>query len=139
MFNDSQLCSQNSPTIVADTSNSCWSKFVKLIYNHSIFNFQVVQCFKWFIAFKWICVFKWFSSSSGSVILSGSVIQCSKLVGFKVYIYFYWSAFSCMIGKLLSLPKPYPVQICISMSSMHLYLKIIWKTYQFIHCFNSSF
>ena len=55
MFNDIQLCSQNSPIIVADISNSSCFKFVKSICNHSILIssgsvfsvgsvFQVVQC-----------------------------------------------------------------------------------------------
>ena len=53
LFNDIQLCSQNAPSIVADTSNSSWSKFFKSICNYCIF--------------------------SGSVFSSGSVFQCSKL------------------------------------------------------------
>ena len=120
MFNDIQLCSQNSPSIVADTSNSSWFKFVKSIWYHIISIssgsvFQVAQCFQ--------------------------VVQCfSKLVDFLKYVYLFinqhlvtWYE-SCFLYSNIVQFKfvfSYPQYI--------LYLKINWKTYQFIYCFNSSF
>ena len=64
MFNDIQLCSQNSHNIVADISNSNWFKFAKSIWIHSI------------------SVSSGSMFSCGSVFLNSSVFQCTKLVGF---------------------------------------------------------
>ena len=71
LFNDIHFYSQNPPSIVAHTSNSSWFKFVKSICNHSMFQFQVVQCFQMVQCF------------------SGSLLQCSKLGKFLKHIYLF--------------------------------------------------
>ena len=133
MFNDIQLWIQNSLSIAADTSNSSWFKFVKSICNHSIFNFKLVNVFKWFSDFR-----------------CGSVVQCRKLVAFLkfiyIYIYIYINIFIFVIQHLATwLESSFHYFSIIQFKFIFSYpqcilcLKIILKTYQFIYCFNSSF
>ena len=89
MFNDIQLRSQNSPGIVADTSNSNWFKFVKSICNH-------------IISISSGSVF-----SNGSVFSSGSVFQCSELFE-HLWMYNLWCnqlKFYCTYFVLQTYPK----------------------------------
>ena len=122
MLSDIQLYSHNLPSIVAHASNLSWFKFVKSICNHSIFQFQVVHFFQVIQCF------------------SGSLLECSKIAGFFKYRYVYLliSIYIYIKVKLFSLLSHSPVQIGIPYPQCILYFKTIWKTYQFIYCFNSS-
>ena len=110
MFNDIQLCSRNSSSIVAHTWNSSCFKFVKSIFNHSFFSFS-----------------------------SGSVFQCRKLLGFLKYMYLFinqylvtWKEICFLYFSIIQFKFVFSYPQCI------LCLKIIRKTWQFIYCFNSS-
>ena len=55
LFSDNELCSQNSPSIVAHISSSSWLKFVNQFAVAIFFKcFLVVQCFSGFFAYLFI-------------------------------------------------------------------------------------
>ena len=90
---------------------------------------------KWLIVFKWLSVFKWFSVSIVHFFKVVSVQQTSRFFKIDLFINQYLQlleskdVFFTLVFSNSILYFSYPRSIW--------YFKIIWKSYQFIYCFNS--